>query len=214
MSLSPQTRSVLLSLLPGWGHVAVGREFQGLLIFTTAALAAFGLVNALFTYLGELRGVLIVLSSIALVGVAAYSVVDVVRLNTPSRRLRIARTRDRLLWEGLMAYLRSDLLTAEQKFIDCARLDRLDVEPVLRAGVAASRRGAFREARRLLRRARRLDVEKRWEWELRRELERVDRELGARRLTGGPASDEAGGARGARDEDATRGAEEAGRLRA
>lgn len=175
--MSSRGTSILLSLLPGWGHIYLGREGQGLLVFTAAAISGFTLLNATLIYLGELRGTLIGIASIATAGLFLYSVGDIFRLTAPLRLQRISRRRDQLLWEGMLAYLRSDYVGAEQKFLECARLDALDVEPVFRAGVAASRRGAWREARRLFNKARKLDIELKWKWELEEELQRVNEAL-------------------------------------
>lgn len=179
LSRSPATRrtAIVLSAFPGWGHVYLGRELQGLGVFTLATIAGFTFFNATFLYLGDFRGVVASVSAVAALLLVVYSVVDVVRLTGSTRLQRLARARDRLIWEGLLCYLRSDYLAAEQKFVECARLDSLDVEPVFRAGVAASRRGAYNEARRLLSRARKLDTELKWEWELEEELQRIVRIL-------------------------------------
>ena len=186
MNLSSRSTTILLSCLPGWGHVYLGREGRGLIIFTAAATSSFALLNGTFVYLGDFRGTVVAVSAIAVAGLCLYSVLDVLRLTAPTRLLRLRRARDELLWDGTLCFLRSDFLAAEQKFLECARFDALDVEPVFRAGVAASRRSArgdagsdadraaSDEARRLLRRAVKLDVELTWQWEIVEELKRLD----------------------------------------
>ena len=43
---------MLLSLVPGWGHVYWGREALGIGIFSAAALAGFGFLNTWLVYQG------------------------------------------------------------------------------------------------------------------------------------------------------------------
>jgi hypothetical protein len=180
---------MLLAVLPGWGHILLGREGLGLSLFTGASMSAFTLVNGLWIYLGELRGILIGISSLALAGFLIFSLADALRLSSPLRLERLKRLRDQLLWEGSLEYLREDFLAAEQRFLECARLDLLDAEPVFRAGAASARRGERREARRLLARARRLDVERKWEWEIGNELGRLETAAPAPPAAPSPASE-------------------------
>jgi hypothetical protein len=71
-------------------------------------------------------------------------------------------------------FLSRDDLAAEEDFVECARVDRLDFEAHFRSGVAAARRGERELARRRLERARRLDADMKWSWEIRRELDRIN----------------------------------------
>ena len=43
---------MLLSLVPGWGHVYWGREALGIGIFSAAALVGFGFLNTWLVYQG------------------------------------------------------------------------------------------------------------------------------------------------------------------
>jgi hypothetical protein len=165
--------AVALSILPGWGHLYLGRELQGLLVFTFSSMTGFLLVNAWLLHLGTFRQAVTTISSLLFLTGCVYSVVDIWRLTSPRRVERMRRLCDVLLWEGMMNYVRHEDLAAEEKFLQCWRLDRLDVEPIVRAGVVAARRQAFEEARRLLGRARRLDSELKWRAEIDRELEMI-----------------------------------------
>ena len=44
---------MLLSLVPGWGHVYWGREALGIGIFSAAALVGFGFLNTWLVYQGS-----------------------------------------------------------------------------------------------------------------------------------------------------------------
>ena len=170
--------AMTLSVFPGWGHLYLGRELQGLAIFTFSSLAGFFLANAYLLHLGGYRQAVATVSGLLFLGGVIYSVVDVWRWTSPRRLERMRRLCDVLLWEGMMNFVRHEDLAAEEKFLQCWRLDRLDVEPIVRAGMVASRRQAYQEARRLLRRARRLDSELKWRAEIDRELEIIETTLG------------------------------------
>ena len=164
---------ILLSLIPGWGHIYCAREGRGLVLFTAAAISGFTLFNAIWNYLGDLRPVLIVVGALGTLGLLIYSIWDIIRWTSPERLQRIRQLRDRLLWEGSLCYLRADYLTAEEKFLQSAHLDERDVEPYFRAGMAALRRGATLESKRLLQKAQKLDTRLKWQWEIEEELKRL-----------------------------------------
>lgn len=163
--------ALILSLVPGWGHVYLGRERAGLCLFTLAAISLFGMLNILLVYSGEHRLLLARSAGGGAVFSLLLSVVDVLRRTSPSRLRRIDDEKARLLRGGMIAYLRNDLEGAEETFRACLRLDGQEVEALLRIGVVTARRGAARRARRWLRRARRMDLDEKWGWEIERELE-------------------------------------------
>ena len=160
-------------MIPGWGHIYLGKEGRGLVLFTLYAIAFFVFLNAISIYMGPSRQALFTVSGVVSVALLIYSVSDTVRISSPRRLERVRRLCDELLWEGMTSFLRCDYDAAEEKFLECSRLDGLDVEPVFRAGVIAARRREIRQAEILFKRARRLDVHYKWDWEIERELQRL-----------------------------------------
>ena len=167
--------AIALSAIAGWGHIYLGRERFGLLLFTLASASGFLCFSGWLLHLGSYDQAVVAVSTLCFLSLTSYSVVDVWRLTSPRRLERLRRLCDLLLWEGMMNFVRHEDLAAEEKFIQCWRLDRLDVEPVVRAGMVAARRQAFEEAFRLLKSARRLDTELKWRSEIDRELELMQR---------------------------------------
>ena len=182
MSSRPHSRAValLLSLVPGWGHAYWGKEAVGLAVFTGFAIALSGLLNGLFIYLGDGRGALVWVSALLLLAVTAGAWFDILRRTSPEAVRTAAEERERSLRDGVVAYLRGDLPGASALFRGCVRTDPADVEALFRLGVVTSRAGDARAARLWLRRALKCDLEDKWRWEIRRELDRSKEEGTAR----------------------------------
>jgi tetratricopeptide (TPR) repeat protein len=160
----------LLSLVPGWGHVYLGRERVGLAIFSLTAASAFLLLNVVLIGRGG-RTSLSWVAGAAVVLFWAFGIADVWRRTSPARLKRIEERKSAFLRSGIIAYLRDDLAAAQADFRACLKLDSQEPEALLRLGVVLSRQGAIRSARSFLRRARALDLEEKWRWEIERELE-------------------------------------------
>lgn len=175
MSTRPRSRlfALVLSIVPGWGHIYWGRERVGLGLFTAFAVAFFGLLNGLFIYLGPGQQSLVYGSLFLIVGISIASWIDMFRRTAPERVRQEDALRDRHLRDGMVAYLRGDLAAAKSSFLACVRVDPLDVDALFGMGMACSRSGDFRGAAAWLRRVRRYDDEGKWAWEIRQEIRRI-----------------------------------------
>ncbi len=183
--------ALVLSLVPGWGHVYLGREGLGLLTFTVTAFGMFLFLNVALIYDGQHR--LALARAIASLTVLfwVWSVADVWRRSSSGRRRRLEEEKLRLLRQGMIEYLRDEMEASESTFRACLKLDGFDAEALFRLGVVTSRRGKTAEARRFLRRARREDLDAKWSWEIANELKRLQKgESSTGRRTGptGPPS--------------------------
>ncbi len=165
--------ALLLSVVPGWGHVYWGRERVGLAIFTAAAVLAFAWINGLAVYQGAGRGVLVWGAGVGLVAFALIVWVELFRRTRATRVGEEEASRERLLERGAAAYLHGELDAAIAHFSACLRIDPQDVEALFRIGIVHARHGDAREARRWLRRTVRHDLEDKWRWEIERELARL-----------------------------------------
>ncbi len=163
--------AILLSLVPGWGHIYLGFEARGLVIFTLAALGGFGWINATWIYLGEGQSIFQGITLVLFGGLFLFSLVDIFIRTAKKRVSRSSKLCESLLWEGMMHYVMGNDLAAEEKFRETTRVDGLNVEAYFRAGIVAARRGELQQAKRFLKKARRLDHDLKWSWEIRRELE-------------------------------------------
>src|SRR5262245_2665328 len=165
--------ALVLSLVPGWGHVYLARERLGLLLFTSAAVSVFVWIDLQLLYQGSHRPLFA--GSVAVAGGLLWfaNLADVWRRTSPARLKRIGEEKARLLRLGMMSYLRNELEPAEKAFRECLSLDHQEVEVLWRLGVVLARRGQARAARRWFARARAFDFEDKWKWEIARELERL-----------------------------------------
>jgi tetratricopeptide (TPR) repeat protein len=177
-----RTLALCLSLIPGWGHVYLGREPLGLAIFTAAAAAGFGFLNGAFVYLGPWRALLTWGAAGVLGAILLATWVDVFRRTSRRRVESEASARERNLKEGVVAYLEGDLDRAAACFEESLDSDPLDVEALFRLGVVRSRAGKAREAMLCLRRTLKYDLEEKWRWEVERELARLREPAPARGL--------------------------------
>jgi len=171
--------AVLLALVPGWGHVYLGRDFIGLTLFSLSALLGFLVFNAYLMMGGEYRMVVIRCGLALHLMVSLFSLLDVWRRTSPRRLNRIEEKMAGLLRDGMISYLRDELGEAENAFRTCLKLDNQEVEALVRLGVVLARKGFHRPARRILRRARSLDLEEKWNWEIERELQALREKPGA-----------------------------------
>jgi hypothetical protein len=162
--------ALVLSLIPGWGHVYLGREKIGLLLFTLVVLSVFAIVNSLLVLEGSWR---IWLARPAAGAAAVFwlaGILDVLRLTSPRRLQRIEEQKKELLRSGMISYLKDEMESAESSFRSCLKLDGQEVEALVRLGIVLARSSRPARARSLLRRARALDLEEKWSWEIEREL--------------------------------------------
>lgn len=187
MSVSPRSRAwaLTLSVLPGWGHVYWGRELLGLFLFTIFTVSAFAVLNASILDLGRWRPVLLWGGVAGALGAAAWAWTDIFRRTDPERLRREGELRERELLEGMIAYVRGDHPAAKARFLACVRRDSGDVEALFRLGMACARSGETDQAIRWLERARRWDLERKWDWEVRGELARLRSPPPARGGAGG-----------------------------
>ena len=162
--------ALLLALIPGWGHVYLGRERAGFALFTAAAFGWFLYANVALSYRGA-HEALYGRSSLALaLFFTIYSVLDVLRRTSPQRLRLLEEEKLRLLKDGMLSYLRGDLGGAIERLRRSLKLDAADVEAQFRLGVILARQGKRDEARAELRRSRALDIDGKWSWEIEREL--------------------------------------------
>jgi len=180
-SPSPRQRAValLLSVVPGWGHVYWGRELLGMGIFTVAALCAFAWFNGVFVYRGAGRGALAVSAGVLLAIVVVVQCVELAWRTRPQRVAAEEKERERWMRDGTAAYLRGNLDAALECFRHCLRTRPQDVDALFRLGVVAARAGDTRAATRWLRRTTRYDLDDRWHWEIEREFAKLRRDRGS-----------------------------------
>ena len=156
---------LLLSFVPGMGHLWEGRDFKGLVLFALFVAAGGGVLEGALLWSGPGKTEILVVSSLIAAGVWIYSFADLFRLVYEPWRERDRLRRNEHLREGILCFLRSDYETAEREFLANLRLNPGDPESLFRLAVLCRLRGELGRAKKYLRALRRTDLEEKWSWE-------------------------------------------------
>lgn len=157
-------------LVPGTGLVLTGRVALGIL-----TAIGWGLLVAALLVVGLLAPEAATRRGMMLLGLAAGLEYGMAQLALVARFRRLARlaggeARDEKFKSALVAYVQGRLDEAQAICRDLLRADPDDVEATLQLATIARRRGDLRAAKRHLRRARYLDDEGLWDFEIEREF--------------------------------------------
>lgn len=157
---------VILGIIPGIGHISVGRCLKGVVLFLFFVI----FVNAVFVcrFTPRLDGSdEMVKGCIACALIIwAYSFLDVFKIAVWNKRPWIRPSKKKLFEEGMRHYLCDEFSQAKQKFQRILRLDDEDVDAHFLLGLAMMRLGNRRRAVRCFKRALSLDETRKWEWEV------------------------------------------------
>jgi len=159
---------VLSLLLPGAGHALLGKGITSvLLLIGYGASVDAAIVSALW-FPDMLPGRMWWLT-VALAGtIWLYSALTIVRIAYWRHRPRFAAARDGAFNQALDLYLQDRYNEAREGFLRVLKLDPEDAEAHLYLSSVEADCGRLRGARRHLARARHLDAEGKWEWEIKR----------------------------------------------
>lgn len=156
-------------LLPGVGHVVLGRISRGLWLFVWFALFANAIAMApVITALGprvDPRG-----PAVAAGIVWLYAALDLLRILVWRRRKALEeRKRERFL-SAFGYYLRGEYARARARLRSVLRIDRDDPDAHFHIGMTYKREGMPRLAKKHFRKALSLDPWRKWQEEVAREL--------------------------------------------
>ena len=114
MSEQPRQRipALLLSLVPGWGHVYWGRESVGIGIFSVAAVVGFAFLNSWLVYQGAGKTTLVWVFGVVFGLVMVANWIDIFLRTDPERMGEDDRRRRLCMQRGTAAYLQGDLAGA------------------------------------------------------------------------------------------------------
>ena len=161
---------VVLSIIPGFGHIWVRRYNRGLALF----LIFFGTWNLTpIHYLladdGEYEG-LLKLSHAAVVGIIVFAFVDIIRITVWLKSSKVINRRKSLYRRSMVHFLRSEYGQAEDAASRMIRTDPLDTSALFVLGMIQREGGEFRKALRSFYRAQRSTTEDYWKFDLKREI--------------------------------------------
>ena len=165
--------ALFLAVIPGLGHLYVGRHWRGLLVFGLFALAVNGL-----SFTGVLSDRVIAayvagLCRAAAVAVWLYSVLHVAYLTRQFERRPAAESKTYHYKRGLAQYLAGAFDAAEAEFRTVLELDPMDVDARFHLGMSLKAQGQRRRAAKAFRRCVADDIDRKWRWEVRTQLDQL-----------------------------------------
>jgi len=167
--LGKRWKALLLALVPGLGHLYVGRHWRGLLTFALFALAVNGVYAAWVMdelFVGDLcRG--------AAAAAWCYSVAHIAYLSRQLRRKPVKERKDYHFKRGLTHYLAGAFGLAKAEFLTVLKLDPMDVDARFHLGMTFKALGDRRKAAKAFKRCLADDIDAKWKWEIDTEMDRL-----------------------------------------
>lgn len=172
---------LLTLLLPGTGHIAIGKALKGLLIFFCFGFAVDGWVYSqaasvlppehTFLSVPALRRGSIALGAL----IWAFAAFDMARLALRRRRLLAkADVADAHIRDALVAHLRNDPERALRELRAAHRINDQDPDAFFHLGVLYASRGDRKRARKALLRCIRYDQEGKWDTHAQQQLRALE----------------------------------------
>jgi len=164
---------ILTVFMPGLGHILIGRYGRGLVLWVVYTSAVAGALACGLP--GEHSALFVVFVALATM-CWIYSVVNIVDATYGPGSSRSEEC-DQHFRQGVIHYLRGELVRARQELQRALTLNRRDIEARLHLAMVHAADGRFRRARRALKRCLALDHEGKWHWEIHQELRRLDQRI-------------------------------------
>ncbi len=159
---------VLSLLLPGVGHGLLGKNVTSILLLVGFGGSIDALVISRLWFETMLPGRMLWLT-IALAGtIWLYSALTIIRLGYWRHRPSLVAAKEAAFKSALDLYLQDKYNEARVGFLRALKLDPEDAEAHLYLASVETDCGRLKEARKHLSRAKRLDVEGKWAWEVSR----------------------------------------------
>lgn len=166
--------SIPFGVVPGWGHIVLGKTLRGFVVFFFFALFAnFALLSFVAWPALASRYVAPACGAAAAI-LWVFSVVDLLRLAVWRHRPGLRPLKDEALREGMTRFLADDLPASRAAFMRLVRLDREDPDGHFHLGTVAAAEGKWTEARRHWKRCLAVDVARKWAEEVRAELAKFE----------------------------------------
>jgi tetratricopeptide (TPR) repeat protein len=172
--VSKRWKAILLALVPGLGHLYLGRHWRGLGIFAVFAFAVNGMFIAFeaFFYTAGAESVFMMFQGGA-VSIWAYSVLHVAYLTKQFERAPVAERKDYHLKRGLTQYLAGSFDTALDEFNAVLKLDPMDIDARFHLGMTHKALGHQKPATKAFKRCLADDMNAKWRWEIEVQLKEL-----------------------------------------
>ncbi|GEM_PF-2296760 len=166
--------SIPFGVVPGWGHIVLGKALRGYVFFLFFALFANFAVLSFVAWPALATGYVAPGCGTAAAIVWLFAVADLWRLAIWRHRAALRPLKDEALREGLTKFLAGDLLGARAAYRRLVLLDREDPDGHFHLGNVAAAELKWIEARRHWKTCLAVDSARKWAEEARAELAKFD----------------------------------------
>jgi len=165
--------AALLAIVPGLGHVYLGKFWRGLAVFFIFSFAVNGIYFAFVTGHPATSGAVFACFAGAASAMLVYSVLHTIylscRTETASRRER----KDYHFRRGMVQYIAGAYGQARDEFEAVLKLDPMDIDARFHLGMTLSALGDRAAAAKQFKRCLSDDITKKWNWEIKRQMEQI-----------------------------------------
>ena len=171
--MSKRWKASFLAIVPGLGHLYLGRCWRGLFVFALFAIAANGACFAIITPPSEMRENVLGLCLTAAAAMWAYSIFHVAHLSRRFQTKALAERKAYPLKRGLARYVAGAFDAAQTELLAVLKLDPMDTDARFHLAMTHKALGQKRKALKAFKRCLADDLDRKWEWEIKRELEKI-----------------------------------------
>ena len=166
----------MFAIVPGMGHLYLGRHWRGLLVFAVFALAVNGMYFAGALCALETSAYVFSLCRGAAAAICIYSLLHVAYLSKHFETKPVTERKDYHFKRGLTQYLAGSFDSAKSEFLTVLKLDPIDVDARFHLAMTHKALGQRHEAVKAFKRCLVDDLDAKWRWEIKTELEKMKQE--------------------------------------
>lgn len=166
--------AALLAIVPGLGHVYLGKLWRGILVFFVFSLAVNGIYFAIVTGYPVVAGGVFNCFAGAACAMFAYSILHTVYLSARKVPASIRERKEYHFRRGMVQYIAGQFQPAREEFEAVLKLDQMDIDARFHLGMTLAALGDKRLAAKHLKRCLSDDIHRKWEWEVKRQMEQMN----------------------------------------
>ena len=164
--MSKRWKALVFAVIPGLGHLYLGRHWRALLAFTLFAIGANGM-SACQALPDRVMAIYVFhLCLTASVAAWIYSVLSVYSISRGFRAKPVGERRDYHFKRGLTQYLAGSFDGAKAELLTVLKLDPMDVDARFHLGMTLKALGDWRGAAKAFKRCLADDLDAKWQWEI------------------------------------------------
>jgi len=168
--LSTRWKGLVLAIVPGFGHLYLGRHWRGLAVFAVFAIAINGMYFAHEMASGQTAEHVFDLCRGGAAAMLAYSLLHVAYVSRQFERKSVAERKDYHFKLGQQQYVGGAFDEAKAEFLTVLKLDPIDIDARFWLGMSCRALGERREAAKSFRRCMADDLGGKWRWEVETQL--------------------------------------------